>query len=91
MGSLELMKCLKYLAVDEYDEGKTKLVIKIRVWEDIIRTFLSEVNEIEYEQIMGIVGLVVNSPLGRAKDKKVMELVAKLIKRKKSLEQIRKI
>jgi hypothetical protein len=38
---------------------------------------------------MGIVGLVVNSPLGRGKDKRVMELVAKLLKRKKSLEQIK--
>ena len=66
-------------------------MIKIRIWEDIIKTFLSEVNEIEYEQIMGIVGLVVNSPLGRAKDKRVMELVSKLLKRKKSLEQVRKI
>ncbi len=40
---------------------------------------------------MGIVGLVVNSPLGRGKDKRVIELVSKLVKRKKSLEQIRKI
>jgi hypothetical protein len=66
-------------------------VIKIRIWEDIIKTFLSEVNEIDYEQIMGIVGLVINSPLGRAKDKRVKELVSKLVKRKKSLEQVRKI
>ncbi len=66
-------------------------MIKIRIWEDIIKTFLSEVNEIDYEQIMGIVGLVINSPLGRAKDKRVKELVSKLVKRKKSLEQVRKI
>jgi hypothetical protein len=34
---------------------------------------------------MGIVGLVVNSPLGRGRDRNVMSLVAKLLKRKKSL------
>jgi len=26
------MKSLKYLAADEYNEGQTKLVIKIKVW-----------------------------------------------------------
>jgi len=44
-----------------------------------------EVNTIEYEQIMGIIGLVVDSPLGRARDRHVMDLVSKLMKIKKSL------
>jgi hypothetical protein len=64
-------------------------VIRIKIWENIIDRFMSEANEIGYEHIMGIVGLVVNSPLGRGKDKRVMELVAKLLKRKKSMEQIK--
>ena len=34
---------------------------------------------------MGIVGLVVDSPLGRSRDKHVINLVSKLMKRKKSL------
>ena len=38
------MKCLKYLTADEYDEGMTKLVIKLKVWEDIVGTFMIEVN-----------------------------------------------
>jgi hypothetical protein len=40
---------------------------------------------------MGVVGLVVNSPLGRAKDRRVVGLVSKLLKRKKALEQIRAV
>ena len=39
---------------------------------------------------MGIVGLLINSPLGRAKDKRVVSLVNKLLKRKKALEQLKK-
>lgn len=38
---------------------------------------------------MGIIGLVVNSPLGRAKDKNAVKLVNLLIKRKQSLEKIK--
>ncbi len=38
---------------------------------------------------MGIVGLIINSPLGRGRDKRVISLVSKLLKRKKSLEQLR--
>lgn len=39
---------------------------------------------------MGIVGLLINSPLGRSKDKKVIQLVNKLLNRKKQLEQLKK-
>lgn len=64
---------------------ENKLVLKLKVWQNIIQIFTMEVNDIEYEQIMGIVGLVVDSPLGRSRDKHVINLVSKLMKRKKSL------
>lgn len=64
---------------------ENKLVLKLKVWQNIIQIFTMEVNDIEYEQIMGIVGLVVDSPLGRSRDKHVIDLVSKLMKRKKSL------
>lgn len=51
----------------------------------MIQIFTMEVDTIEYEQIMGIVGLVVDSPLGRGRDRYVIELVSRLMKRKKSL------
>ena len=35
------MKCLKYLSADEFEDGKTKIVIKLKVWENIIQTFSS--------------------------------------------------
>lgn len=60
-------------------------MLKLKVWNNIIQIFTMEVNTIEYEQIMGIVGLVVDSPLGRGRDRHVIELVSKLMKRKKSL------
>lgn len=60
-------------------------MLKLKVWNNIIQIFTMEVNIIEYEQIMGIVGLVVDSPLGRGRDRHVIELVSKLMKRKKSL------
>ena len=59
------------------------MVLKMKVWQNIIQIFAMEVNTIEYEQIMGIIGLVVDSPLGRARDRHVMDLVSKLMKRKK--------
>ncbi len=34
------MKCLKYLAADEVEGGQLKLVIKIKVWENIVETFM---------------------------------------------------
>ncbi len=37
---------------------------------------------------MAVLGLIVNSPLGRAKNNKVVKLVSLLIKRKKMLEQL---
>jgi len=84
------MKCLKYLTADEYlSQQQMKLMIKLKVWENIIGTFMAESDSIEYEHIMGIVGLVVNSPLGRAKDQRVMGLVVKLMERKKTLEQVK--
>lgn len=60
-------------------------MLKLKVWNNIIQIFTMEVNTIEYEQIMGIMGLVVDSPLGRGRDRHVIELVSKLMKRKKSL------
>lgn len=51
----------------------------------MIQIFTMEVDTIEYEHIMGIVGLVVDSPLGRGRDRHVIELVSRLMKRKKSL------
>lgn len=60
-------------------------MLKLKVWNDMIQIFTMEVDTIEYEQIMGIVGLVVDSPLGRGRDRHVIELVSRLMKRKKSL------
>lgn len=40
---------------------------------------------------MGVVGLLINSPLGRAKNVKVVKLVGRLVKRKKRLEQLRPV
>lgn len=60
-------------------------MLKLKVWNDMIQIFTMEVDTIEYEHIMGIVGLVVDSPLGRGRDRHVIELVSKLMKRKKSL------
>lgn len=51
----------------------------------MIQIFTMEVDTIEYEHIMGIIGLVVDSPLGRGRDRHVIELVSRLMKRKKSL------
>ncbi len=42
MNSLELMKCLKYLTAEEYQEGNAKIIIKIKVWEDIVEIFALE-------------------------------------------------
>ena len=38
---------------------------------------------------MGIVGFVINSPLGKSHDKKAINLVNLLMKRKKTLEQLK--
>ena len=38
---------------------------------------------------MGIVGFVINSPLGKSHDKKAIHLVNLLMNRKKTLEQLR--
>ena len=38
---------------------------------------------------MGIVGFVINSPLGKSHDKKAIHLVNLLMKRKKTLEQLK--
>lgn len=40
---------------------------------------------------MGIVGMVLDSPLGRSRDRNVVSLVNKLMRRKKSLEQIKSL
>jgi hypothetical protein len=38
---------------------------------------------------MGIAGIVINSPLGVKKHQKAIELISKLLERKKKLEQIK--
>jgi hypothetical protein len=43
MNSLELMKCLKYLSADEYGG---RLVVKIKVWENVVATFDMQVQEV---------------------------------------------
>lgn len=43
---MELMKCLKYLVGEERREGR--LVVRLKVWEDIVGMFEMEVGGIEY-------------------------------------------
>ena len=67
------------------------MIISLKTWENIIDIFTYQVSSVEYKHIMGVIGLTINSPLGRSRHEKCVKLVDQLIKRKKTLEQIKGI
>ena len=54
----------------------------------MIDQFAIDVDRVEYGYIMGVVGYTIISPQGRATDAKAVEVVTRLMARKKQLEQL---
>jgi hypothetical protein len=55
----------------------------------VIDQFAIDVDRVEYGYIMGVVGYTIVSPQGRATDAKAVEVVTRLMARKKQLEQLK--
>lgn len=55
----------------------------------MIDQFAIDVDRVEYGYIMGVVGYTIVSPQGRATDAKAVEVVTRLMARKKQLEQLK--
>ena len=63
-------------------------VIDEGVWMQAIDQFLMDADRVEYGYIMGVVGYTIISPQGKAADQKAVQVVTKLMARKKQLEQL---
>jgi hypothetical protein len=82
MDYLEIMKMLKFLLSDEHGQVQSS-TLPTSVWAQIIDQFHIDINKIEYPYIMGVVGYTIISPQGRATQGKAVEVVTKLMARKK--------
>ena len=60
------------------------------MWSRIIDQFLFDIDRIEYSSIMGVVGFTVISPQGQRVDPRTVELVKKLMERKRKYEQLKR-
>ena len=78
------MKMLKYTIYDEKNQIKQDK-LPIELWDKVIEQFSFDLDRIEYDSIMGVVGFLIVSPQGQKIDQKVISLVKKLMERKAKL------
>ena len=84
MNYIEVMKMLKYTIYDEKNQIKQDK-LPIELWDKVIEQFSFDLDRIEYDSIMGVVGFLIVSPQGQKIDQKVISLVKKLMERKAKL------
>lgn len=75
---------LKYTIYDEKNQIKQDK-LPIELWDKVIEQFSFDLDRIEYDSIMGVVGFLIVSPQGQKIDQKVISLVKKLMERKAKL------
>jgi hypothetical protein len=82
------MKMLKFILSDQNDQVQPNALEK-EIWAQVIDQFLIDLERVEYPYIMGVVGYTIISPQGRATEAKAVEVVTRLMARKKQMEQLR--
>ena len=84
MNYVEIMKMLTYCIYDEQGKVKQDKLTK-SLWDRVLKQFDFDADRIEYASIMGVVSFAVVSPQGQQAEQRTIELVSRLMARKKQL------